>query len=177
MSRRMCHEPFPVSPIFKGQSLRCARCRATGIEWKQSWLTTVWFRSLGLSLGNKPHSKSPPAMKMAVRCALWGLQEEMQKSLHLPDFKIRAFVAALDDEQKLAAAPLLEAFLSVCAMISGLFIFSLARCVFLSYRLRSSGTNCTRWCSNRWTPLSTLGGHARSSLHSGLWPFTSRSMM
>eukprot|EP00037_Helgoeca_nana_P029482 m.351753 g.351753 ORF g.351753 m.351753 type:complete len:1696 (-) comp27982_c1_seq1:652-5739(-) len=107
----MCHEPFPVSPIFKGQSLRCARCRATGIEWKQSWLTTVWFRSLGLSLGNKPHSKSPPAMKMAVRCALWGLQEEMQKSLHLPDFKIRAFVAALDDEQKLAAAPLLEAFL------------------------------------------------------------------
>jgi len=107
----LCRAEFLMSTRFEGHAPRCGECRASAVEWKQAWLTTVWFRSLGLSLGNKPHTRAPPALKTGARTALWALQVEIADSLGLPDFKIRAFVDALDDEQKEKAAPLLETFL------------------------------------------------------------------
>lgn len=107
----LCSAEFTMSSNFQGQSPRCPACRASGVEWKQAWLTTVWFRSLGLSLGNKPHTEAPPAMKMAVRVRLWALQATVRDALDLPDFKIRTFATALSDEQKLGVAEQVEAFL------------------------------------------------------------------
>jgi hypothetical protein len=36
-----CSAECEVSHRFQGDAVRCTQCRASGIEWKQAWLTTV----------------------------------------------------------------------------------------------------------------------------------------